>query len=100
MLEIRRGKALAMIVESATVTDSNGSVVELAKLHEDGTYGDSEASLKTSTARLPRSQQPGRLRAKLLILRRAVCVGGSRSMIGGRRISLLISPFCAHSEHA
>jgi trigger factor len=42
MLEIRRGKALAMIVESATVTDSNGSVVELAKLHEDGTYGDPE----------------------------------------------------------
>jgi trigger factor len=43
MLEIRRGKALAMIVESATVTDSHGSLVELAKLHEDGTYGDSEA---------------------------------------------------------
>jgi trigger factor len=40
--EIRRGKALAMIVESATVTDSNGSVVELAKLQEDGTYADSE----------------------------------------------------------
>ena len=43
MLEIRRGKALAMIVESATVTDSDGSVVELAKLQEDGTYADSEA---------------------------------------------------------
>ena len=42
MLEIRRGKALAMIVESATVTDSNGSVIELAKLQEDGTYADSE----------------------------------------------------------
>jgi trigger factor len=40
--EIRRGKALAMIVESATVTDSNGSVVELAKLQEDGTYVESE----------------------------------------------------------
>ena len=43
MLEIRRGKALAMIVESATVTDSDGSVIELAKLQEDGTYADSEA---------------------------------------------------------
>ena len=32
MLEIRRGKALAMIVESATVTDSDGSVIELARL--------------------------------------------------------------------
>jgi trigger factor len=40
MLEIRRGKALAMIVESATVTDSIGSVVPLANLHEDGSYAE------------------------------------------------------------
>jgi trigger factor len=43
MLEIRRGKALAMIVEAATVTDSNGSVLELAKLRDDGSYTDPEA---------------------------------------------------------
>jgi trigger factor len=43
MLEIRRGKALAMIVESATVTDSNGSVVPLANLHEDGSLSEPEA---------------------------------------------------------
>jgi trigger factor len=43
MLEIRRGKALAMIVESATVADSNGSVVPLANLHEDGSYTEQEA---------------------------------------------------------
>ena len=43
MLEIRRGKALAMIVESATVIDSNGSVIELAKLRDDGSYAESEA---------------------------------------------------------
>jgi trigger factor len=43
MLEIRRGKALAMIVESATVTDSNGSLIELAKLQDDGSYADSDA---------------------------------------------------------
>ena len=43
MLEIRRGKALAMIVESATVTDSDGSVVPLANLHEDGSYTEEEA---------------------------------------------------------
>jgi len=42
MLEIRRGKALAMIVESATVTDSDGSVLPLARLHEDGSYGESQ----------------------------------------------------------
>jgi trigger factor len=43
MLEIRRGKALAMIVESATVTDSNGAVVPLANLHEDGSYTEPDA---------------------------------------------------------
>jgi trigger factor len=43
MLEIRRGKALAMIVESATVTDSDGSVVPLASLQEDGSYDESPA---------------------------------------------------------
>ena len=32
MLEIRRGKALALIVESATVTDTDGNPVELAHL--------------------------------------------------------------------
>ena len=30
MVEIRRGKALALLVESATVTDSDGAVVDLA----------------------------------------------------------------------
>jgi trigger factor len=42
MLEIRRGKALAMIVEAATVTDSNGAVVPLANLQEDGSYAEPE----------------------------------------------------------
>jgi trigger factor len=45
MLEIRRGKALAMIVESATVTDSNGAVVPLANLHEDGSLTEPEAEV-------------------------------------------------------
>jgi trigger factor len=40
MTEIRRGKSLALIVESATVTDSNGEPVELARLREDGTIAD------------------------------------------------------------
>ncbi len=38
--EIRRGKALARIVESATVTDASGSVVELKNLRPDGTVGE------------------------------------------------------------
>jgi len=60
MLEIRRGKALAMIVESATVTDSNGSVIELAKLQEDGTYADSDAQpedLDAEAAEEPTGEQ-------------------------------------------
>ena len=38
--EIRRGKALAQIVESATVTDASGNVVDLKNLRPDGTLGD------------------------------------------------------------
>jgi trigger factor len=38
--EIRRGKALARIVESATVTDASGQVVDLKNLRPDGTIGD------------------------------------------------------------
>ena len=38
--EIRRGKALAQIVESATVTDGSGNVVDLKNLRPDGTIGD------------------------------------------------------------
>ncbi len=35
--EIRRGKALALVVEGATVTDASGNVVELKNLQPDGT---------------------------------------------------------------
>jgi trigger factor len=38
--EVRRGKALAQIVESATVTDGSGNVVDLKNLRPDGTIGD------------------------------------------------------------
>ncbi len=41
--EILRGKALALVVESATVTDADGSVIELKNLRPDGTIGDPEA---------------------------------------------------------
>ena len=44
MLEIRRGKALAAIVEAATVTDSNGDVVEIARIQPDGSLADPEAA--------------------------------------------------------
>jgi trigger factor len=38
--EIRRGKALAQLVEGATVTDGSGNVVDLKNLRPDGTIGD------------------------------------------------------------
>ena len=44
MLEIRRGKALAAIVEAATVTDSNGDVVEIARIQPDGSLADPAAA--------------------------------------------------------
>lgn len=37
--EIRRGKALAVVVESASVTDASGNHVELKDLQPDGTIG-------------------------------------------------------------
>jgi trigger factor len=52
--EIRRGKALAEIVESATVTDGSGNVVDLKRLLPDGTLGDpAEASDPADDAEEP-----------------------------------------------
>ena len=41
--EVVRGKALAMIVEGATVTDASGNTVDLKHLLPDGSIGDPEA---------------------------------------------------------
>lgn len=46
--EIRRGKALARIVEDATVKDASGNVVDLANLRPDGTYGEPAAPAPAS----------------------------------------------------
>ncbi len=48
--EIRRGKALAQIVESATVTDASGNVVELKNLRPDGTIGEPVADVDETEA--------------------------------------------------
>ena len=47
--EILRGKALAAIVETATVKDGSGNVVELKNLRPDGTIGDPEAEAAETT---------------------------------------------------
>ncbi len=45
--EVVRGKALAHLVENATVTDASGNVIELKTLQPDGTYADPEAEAET-----------------------------------------------------
>jgi len=48
--EVVRGKALASIVEAATVTDKSGNVVTLKGLQADGTYAD-ETTAEDGTSR-------------------------------------------------
>lgn len=43
MAEIRRRKALAAIVEAATITDSTGAAIDLTNLQADGSIADPEA---------------------------------------------------------
>ena len=71
MLEIRRGKALAVIVEAATVTDSNGDVVELARIQPDGSLGDpaGAAEVEETAARVRRRRD--RVRPEIVEGRRS-----------------------------
>ena len=48
--EVVRGKALAQIVESATVTDASGNTVDLKNLLPDGSIGDPEAAASDADA--------------------------------------------------
>ncbi len=54
--EVRRGKALAHIVENAVVKDKSGSVVELKMLQPDGTYAD-PAELQAAEPDAPDEQR-------------------------------------------
>ncbi|WP_162529820.1 trigger factor [Nocardioides caldifontis] len=47
--EVVRGKALARVVEAATVTDESGNPVELKNLRGDGTIGEPEAEAEADT---------------------------------------------------
>jgi hypothetical protein len=49
-------------VESATVTDSDGSVIELAKLRDDGSYTDSAAEVGDDEGET--AEQPAREEAQ------------------------------------
>jgi trigger factor len=48
--EVVRGKALALIVETAKVTDASGNVVDLKNLRPDGTIGEPEAATDEADA--------------------------------------------------
>jgi trigger factor len=47
--EVRRGKALALIVEAADVTDASGNPVELKRLQPDGTFADEDEAAGEDT---------------------------------------------------
>ncbi|AYY12190.1 trigger factor [Actinobacteria bacterium YIM 96077] len=48
--DVRRGKALAMVVEKATIRDASGNPVELDRLMEDGSLAEEGASEGTEAA--------------------------------------------------
>ncbi len=56
--EILRGKALATIVESATVKDASGNVVELKNLRPDGTIGEPEPEPEPEAAAAEVGEEP------------------------------------------
>jgi len=51
--EVVRGKALGLIVESASVSDASGNPVELKNLRPDGTIGEPEAESAQESAQEP-----------------------------------------------
>ena len=51
--EVVRGKALAQIVEGATVTDESGNAVDLKNLRPDGSIGDPEAEAEAAAEARP-----------------------------------------------
>jgi trigger factor len=57
--EVVRGKALARIVEGATVTDTSGNPVDLKNLRPDGTIGDPEAEAAAAVEAAPQDETTG-----------------------------------------
>ncbi|HET9872932.1 MAG TPA: trigger factor [Propionibacteriaceae bacterium] len=56
MVEIRRGKALALIVEAANVTDSEGAPIPLADLQPDGTFASQSGEAQSGQAQSDEAQ--------------------------------------------
>lgn len=60
--EIRRGKALGLIVSEATITDADGQQVDLSRLSADGTIND--AATETPVAEAEEADKPKAKKAK------------------------------------
>ena len=86
--EVVRGKALAQIVEGATVTDESGNAVDLKNLRPDGSIGDPEAggagrqprpgaTAESIRGRAIRRRICGSARPQVLTLRREPCLTAS-----------------------
>ena len=62
--EVVQGKALAKIVEGATVTDESGNPVDLANLRPDGSIGDPEEEAAAEAAEAADADAAGRARRR------------------------------------
>ena len=63
--EIRRGKALGMIVAGATITDADGKAVDLSRLNADGTLNEVEASTEVPASEEVAAETPKPKRKKV-----------------------------------
>ena len=61
--EIRRGKALGLIVAGATITDADGKAVDLSRLDADGTLNEDEASTEAPASEEAAEEKPKRKKA-------------------------------------
>ena len=89
--EILRGKALAQLVEAATVTDESGNAVELKNLLPDGTIGTPEDEAEPDAA----ADRPERRRREPTPRRRGRSPTNSpcRSRVPRRSISRILGPW-------
>ena len=62
--EIRRGKALGLIVAGATITDADGKAVDLSRLNADGTLNEDEAPTEAPASEEAAEETPKPKRKK------------------------------------
>ena len=83
--EILRGKALAAIVESATVTDASGNPVELKNLRPDGTIGEPRRAAEDAAEESRRPSRPDTRRSRSVNNRSLTCYVAAHDPRAARR---------------